>query len=80
MVSTSSTLYEINRILKKACEINVVKPILDPPDCGDINVEPWLLNLLILEKNRKDCHRSHQNTHILKNGYQTHSPCSSECV
>ena len=44
MVSTSSTLYEINRILKKACEINVVKPILDPPDWADTYVGPWLLN------------------------------------
>ena len=40
MVSTSSTVYGIARIFKKACEINFVKPILDPSDCADTYVEP----------------------------------------
>ena len=94
---------------KKACEINFVKPILDPPDWADTYVGPWLLNdlqdcpicsvpyqvncgeeivhvfdilkmVIIIFSFRKDCHRSHQDTHILKNGYQTHFPCPGECV
>ena len=31
-------------VFKKACEINFVKPILDPPDWADTYVGPWLLN------------------------------------